>query len=188
MVDSIKITALQDIGANLTYTTLVPVVNMAGTPTSQKANLQILGNLILNSAGGSYFARAAQANLALSVANAAQPNITSVGTLTSLTVSGNANVGNVGATQGVFTSVSGSLVTASQPNVTSVGTLTSLTVSGISKTTPVAVASLPAAATAGAGARAFVTDATSTTFNAVVVGGGSNIMPVFSNGTGWFIG
>ena len=95
MVDSIKITALQDIGANIAYTTLVPVVNMAGTPTTQKSNLQNLGNLILNGAGGSYFARAAQANLALSVANAAQPNITSVGTLTSLAVTGNITAGNV---------------------------------------------------------------------------------------------
>jgi hypothetical protein len=198
MVDSIKITALQDIGANIAYTTLVPVVNMSGTPTTQKSNLQNLGNLILNGAGGSYFARAAQANIALSVSNPAQPNITSVGTLASLTVTGNANIGNIGATQGVFTSISGSLVSASQPNVTSLGTLTSLTVTGnvganytissVSKTTPVVVASLPAAATAGAGARAFVTDATSTTFNAAVVGGGSNNMPVFSNGTGWFIG
>lgn len=95
MVDSIKITALQDIGANIAYTTLVPVVNMAGTPTTQKANLQNLGNLILTGAGGSYFARAAQANLALSVANAAQPNITSVGNLTSLTVTGNITAANV---------------------------------------------------------------------------------------------
>jgi hypothetical protein len=95
MVDSIKITALQDIGANIAYTTLVPLVNMAGTPTTQKANLQILGNLFLNGAGGSYFARAAQANLALSVANAAQPNITSVGTLTSLTVTGNITAANI---------------------------------------------------------------------------------------------
>jgi hypothetical protein len=95
MVDSIKITALQDIGANIAYTTLVPVVNMAGTPTTQKANLQNLGNLILNGAGGSYFPRAAQANLALSVANAAQPNITSVGTLTSLAVTGNITAGNI---------------------------------------------------------------------------------------------
>jgi hypothetical protein len=95
MVDSIKITALMDIGANIAYTTLVPVVNMSGTPTTQKANLQILGNLILNGAGGSYFPRAAQANLALSVANAAQPNITSVGTLTSLNVTGNVAVGNI---------------------------------------------------------------------------------------------
>jgi hypothetical protein len=100
MVDSIKITALQDIGANIAYTTLIPVVNMAGVPTTQKSNLQNLGNLILNGAGGSYFPRAAQANLALSVANAAQPNITSVGTLTSLAVTGNiaagnANLGNI---------------------------------------------------------------------------------------------
>lgn len=95
MVDSIKITALQDIGANIAYTTLVPVVNMAGTPTSQKSNLQNLGNLILNGAGGSYFPRAAQANIALTVANAAQPNITSVGTLTSLAVTGNINAGNI---------------------------------------------------------------------------------------------
>jgi hypothetical protein len=95
MVDSIKITALQDIGANIAYTTLVPLVNMAGTPTTQKSNLQNLGNLILNGAGGSYFPRAAQANLALSVANAAQPNITSVGTLTSLAVTGNITAGNI---------------------------------------------------------------------------------------------
>jgi hypothetical protein len=95
MVDSIKITALQDIGANIAYTTLVPLVNMAGVPTTQKANLQNLGNLILNGAGGSYFPRAAQANIALSVANAAQPNITSVGTLTSLAVTGNITAGNI---------------------------------------------------------------------------------------------
>jgi hypothetical protein len=95
MVDSIKITALQDIGANIAYTTLVPLVNMAGTPTTQKSNLQNLGNLILNGAGGSYFPRAAQANLALSVANAAQPNITSVGNLTSLRVTGNIITGNI---------------------------------------------------------------------------------------------
>ena len=94
MVDSIKITALQDIGANIMYTTLVPVVDMSGTPITKKSTLQNLGNLILGGAGGSYFPRAAQATLALSVANADQPNITSVGTLTSLNVSGNITVGN----------------------------------------------------------------------------------------------
>ncbi len=100
MTQSIKITALNPIGANIAYTTLVPVVNMSGTPTTEKANLQIVGNLILNGAGGSYFPAAAQAILSQTVTNAAQPNITSVGTLTSLTVSGNvtganANLGNL---------------------------------------------------------------------------------------------
>jgi hypothetical protein len=71
-----------------------------------------------------------------------------------LSVSGNANVGNIGATNGVFTNVSGNgssltsitganvtgqvanalvsgtVYTAAQPNITSVGTLSSLSVSG----------------------------------------------------------
>lgn len=50
------------------------------------------------------------------------------------------------------------------------------------------VASLTAAATAGVGARAFVTDATATTFASVVAGGGANNVPVYSDGTNWLIG
>lgn len=55
-------------------------------------------------------------------------------------------------------------------------------------TNAVTVANLPSAASAGAGARAFVTDANSTTFNAAVVGGGSNAVPIFSDGSAWRIG
>lgn len=51
-----------------------------------------------------------------------------------------------------------------------------------------AVAALPAAATAGAGARAFVNDANATTFNSVVAAGGANFVPVFCDGTDWKIG
>jgi hypothetical protein len=90
---------------------------------------------------------------------AAQTNITSVGTLTSLAVtgnvsggnlstasvvigngpisgvttisaSGNANVGNLGATNVVATNLTGTLQTAAQTNITSVGTLSALTVTG----------------------------------------------------------
>lgn len=50
------------------------------------------------------------------------------------------------------------------------------------------VAGLPSAATAGAGTVAFVTDANATTFNSTVAGGGSNKVPVFSDGTNWLIG
>ena len=42
MATSIKITALTDIGNSITPTSLVPVVNMVGTPTTEKANLQIV--------------------------------------------------------------------------------------------------------------------------------------------------
>jgi|688.fasta_scaffold271634_2 hypothetical protein len=38
------------------------------------------------------------------------------------------------------------------------------------------------------GSRSFVTDANNTTFNTRVFGGGSNAVPVFSNGTYWLIG
>ena len=50
------------------------------------------------------------------------------------------------------------------------------------------VATLPSASTAGAGARAFVTDANATTFASTVAGGGSNKVPVTSDGTNWIIG
>lgn len=93
MIDSIKITSLTNIGANLSYTSIFPVVDMVGTPTTKKANLQIIGNYILSQAGSSNFVQAAQATLAQSVVNAAQPNITSVGTLDigSLHISGGQN-------------------------------------------------------------------------------------------------
>jgi hypothetical protein len=56
------------------------------------------------------------------------------------------------------------------------------------QTEPLTVATLPSAATAGTGARAFVTDANANTYNTVVAGGGSNSVPVFSTGTQWRIG
>lgn len=59
------------------------------------------------------------------------------------------------------------------------------------RTNQTTVALLPAAATAGAGATAFVTDANATKAagdGAVVVGGGANKVPVYSDGTNWIIG
>ena len=65
----------------------------------------------------------------------------------------------------------------------------SVTLADYIKVTPVTVANLPAAATAGVGARAFVSDAGGTiVFNGNVSGGGSYPMPVFSDGTNWKYG
>jgi len=68
-----------------------------------------------------------------------------------------------------------------------------LSSAGVACTVPVktpsyATAALPSASAAGAGARALVTDANATTFLSTVAGGGSNIVPVVSNGTNWVIG
>ena len=86
---TIKITELTNIGANLATSTVIPVVNMAGTPTTEKTVLGNVANFILGGAGGSFVA-AAKATSANTVTTAAQPNITSTGSLTGLTVS-NAN-------------------------------------------------------------------------------------------------
>ena len=49
-------------------------------------------------------------------------------------------------------------------------------------------ATLPSASVSGMGARSCVSDATVTTFASTVVGGGSNKVPVYSDGTNWKIG
>lgn len=96
---------------------------------------------------------AAHALTANTVVDSAQPNITSLGNLTGLVVTGNSNLGNV-ATANLFVgsganltnipaanidgivsnanyaAYAGNIVNAAQPNITSVGTLASLAVAG----------------------------------------------------------
>lgn len=50
------------------------------------------------------------------------------------------------------------------------------------------VATLPSAATSGAGSRTFVTDALAPVFGATVAGGGAVFTPVYSDGTNWKVG
>jgi len=62
---------------------------------------------------------------------------------------------------------------------------------GYLKLIPTTVGALTAAATVGAGTKAFVTDSTSTLsahHGQAVVGGGNNFVPVFSDGTNWIVG
>lgn len=67
-------------------------------------------------------------------------------------------------------------------------TVQSVTTILVIKTTAYPVAGLPSASANGPGSRSFVNDATATTFNSIVAGGGSNLVPVFSDGTNWRIG
>lgn len=85
---------------------------------------------------------AVTSNIAVTVTGNSQPNVTSVGTLTSLSVSGNITsddnfIGNgqyltniTGANVTGIVPNSSSVTSNAQPNITSVGTLTSLSVSG----------------------------------------------------------
>ena len=109
-----------------------------------------LTNLTVGNISGT-IANANYATYAGAIVNSSQPNITSVGTLTSLAVTGNINSGNVissffgsgagltnipgGNVVGTVSSATsattaGTVTTAAQPNITSVGTLTSLAVTG----------------------------------------------------------
>ena len=59
---------------------------------------------------------------------------------------------------------------------------------GAVKTGSFVTGTIPAAAGVGAGARAFVTDADSVAFGNIYTGGSGNAVPVYSNGTNWYIG
>ncbi len=141
---------------NITSVGTLTGLNVSGTATVgvlSTVDAQITGGAIVNTpisgSTGSF------STIVGTLTTAAQPNITSVGTLTGLNVSGTATVGvlstvdaqitggaingtPIGATTpstGTFTTmdatnVGGALTTAAQPNITSVGTLTSLNVSG----------------------------------------------------------
>lgn len=62
------------------------------------------------------------------------------------------------------------------------------TAPGTVKTGVFVTGNIPSASAAGAGARAFVTDADIGTWGNLYVGGAANAMPVWSNGTNWYIG
>jgi hypothetical protein len=169
MATQIKITQLTDIGsANLAVTTLLPVVNMAGVPTTQKTTLGNLANVILSQSGGNY-AAVGTANIAYSVANAAQPNITSVGTLTNLAVSGNATVnGNITSNGTAYV---GNLSTTGLASITTlaVGTTANLGAVGNVKIT------------GGTGGYVLQTDGTGNLSWTAQTGGGGNGVPGGSN-------
>ena len=59
--------------------------------------------------------------------NVSSGNLITTGLISAI---GNANVGNIGATAGIFTTIEGTLTTNAQPNITSVGALASLSVIG----------------------------------------------------------
>jgi len=105
------------------------------------------------------------------VTSAAQPAITSVGTLVALSV-----------TATIVGSVSGSAATvtaAAQPAITSVGTLVKIVLSVYT------VATLPAGSV---GSRSMVNDGLTPVFGSAVVGGGTVTVPVYYTGTAWFVG
>jgi len=111
---------LTSLGVNGTVTAVAFTAN-TGVFTGNGSGLSAIAGANVTGTVSS----ATSATTAGTVTTNAQPNITSVGTLSSLTVTGNVSAGNVSGTL-----LTGTLTTAAQPNITSVGTLSSLTVTG----------------------------------------------------------
>ena len=138
--------------ANITSVGTLTSLNVSGNVTS--ARFIGSGTSLSNINGSNVVGQVFESLYTGTVLTNAQPNITSIGTLTSLTVSGNAKLGNVSNVY-VYGGVSGQVLTTNgngilswqsapaaatatyvtanyQPNITSTGTLTELTVNGIS--------------------------------------------------------
>ena len=125
-------------------------------------------------------------------------SLTSVGTLSSLAVTGNVTAANVGVTQisattGVYSgniTAANIITTGTYGNITGANVISAntVTVTTFVRTQAVTFSTLPTAAVAGAGARAFVTDGNTATFAGAVSGGGANSVPVYSDGTNWRVG
>jgi hypothetical protein len=130
-------------------------INTGSSPISTSGNVtggNILTGGVVSATGNITGGNVSATNLTGTLLTAAQTNITSVGTLTSLnsgvisssgnvtganlltagliSSTGNITGGNVSGTRGAFTNVAGTLETAAQTNITSVGTLSSVSVTG----------------------------------------------------------
>jgi plastocyanin len=152
-----------------------------------------IGNIISSGTGGNITgANVISANLFTgTLTTQAQPNITSTGTLATLSVTGNGTFGNVSAT--IFTgaltgaassaTTAGTVTTAAQPNITSTGTLTSLSVSGTSNLGAVGNVTITGGtsgqvlSTNGSGGLSFITVGT-----AIVSNGNSNVSVATAGG------
>lgn len=115
----VKITQLIDIGTTIEDTAVFPLVDLTPTAVTKKATMANIANAILSEAGNTYVAASIAdtaniANTAGTVTTNAQPNITSLGTLTSFTANGNVTLGAIGnvhitgGTNGYLLSTNGS--------------------------------------------------------------------------------
>ena len=126
---SVRATLITSSQPNITGLGSLTQLNMAGNVNAGISNTYNIGEAGTPFAGV-YAYNVTATQITGAIQTASQTNITAVGTLGTLAVTGNATVGNVAATKGTFSNIAGNVVTAAQPNITSVGTLTNLAVTG----------------------------------------------------------
>lgn len=157
-----------------------PGIQVTGTnPVTTSGTLTVVNTGVTSlNAGTGIMLSGSNGNVTISTS-------TSGGTVTSILVSSS----TLSITGSPITSAG--TITIDLPSTISLsGNITggNLKTTGIVKSGVFTTGTIPSASSAGAGARAFVTDATLVTFGSAYVGGAGNAVPVWSNGTGWFIG
>lgn len=126
---AIKATLTAGNQPNITGLGSLSQLNLAGNIYAGTSNTYDIGEASTPFAGV-YAYNVTATQITGTIQTASQTNITAVGTLGTLAVTGNATVGNIAGTKGTFSDIAGNVVTAAQPNITSLGTLTNLTVTG----------------------------------------------------------
>ncbi len=154
--------------ANITAPQLISNVATGTAPLVVTSTTQVAN---LNVANAGFATSAGSATTAGTVTTAAQPNITSVGTLTSLDVSGNITAANITANTGVFTGNGSGLSALNASNITT-GTLAQTRLANSSLTVNGTAISLGGSGTVTANTTQTITfnnggtgDASGTTFN-----------------------
>ncbi len=101
------------------------VITSGGELSIQNADLKLSTNMAFRLINGDItgVSNLTAVNISGTLVTGAQPNITSVGTLTNLTISGILNVNTLSVAN-----LSGTLLNGSQPNITTIGTLNTLNV------------------------------------------------------------
>ena len=126
---AIKATLTTSSQPNITGLGSLTALNLAGNINAGASSTYYIGEASTPFAEV-YAYRLTGTQITGTIQTASQTNITELGSLTALTVAGNATVGNIAATKGTFGNIEGNVITAAQPNITSVGTLTNLAVTG----------------------------------------------------------
>jgi hypothetical protein len=194
-------------GANIVATALVQgvtlsatgAVTFSGTTTSQSfGTSQSSGTLTLGGTAQTGAINMGRSTVSQTIAigngitASGSTKTIDIGTLgaansiTNISIGTNAGNGNVTFSANTLVAIANTSNTALSVagNVTGGNILTA----GVIKTTAKTFATLPAAANVGAGARSFITDANTATWGSQVNSGGANAVPVWTDGTNWYVG
>jgi hypothetical protein len=153
-------------------------LNVQGNVT---ANGTVAGNQLISTVSGGLPPLVVNSSVVVPNLRVGLANISSYVNVQGTVLFGDTNLPYISGHDGQNAQFSGSNILITGSNYDSVKAV-SIT------TTANTYANLPSGSSRFTGTRAIITNANTTTFNSLVSGGGSNVMPVFYDGTNWRVG